>query len=142
MLRALITVALVLGSGASPEQAKVKPAASKSPDRPFASDSQPSPDFDEHAEQRLLDMANQARAEAGAPPLQFDEGLIQAAMLELMPDPPLTRDQVRLLKTDKVVSGREPTLGDLGVHPTPLRDFLPVLKGKYGASADPSPGRG
>jgi len=79
MLRALITVALVLGSGASPEQAKVKPAASKSPDRPFASDSQPSPDFDQQAEQQLLDMANKSRAEAGAPPLEFDEGLIQAA---------------------------------------------------------------
>jgi uncharacterized protein YkwD len=81
MLRALITVALILGSGASPEQAKVKPAASKSPDRPFASDSHSSPDFDEHAEQRLLEMANQARAEAGAPPLQCDEGLIQAARI-------------------------------------------------------------
>ena len=79
MLRALITVALVLGSGASPEQAKVKPAASKSPDRPFVSDSQPSPDFDQQAEQKLLDMANKSRAEAGAPPLEFDEGLIQAA---------------------------------------------------------------
>lgn len=81
MLRALITVMLVLATSASPEQAKVQPAASRSPDRPFASDSQPSPDFDEHAEQRLLEMANQARAEVGAPPLQFDEGLIQAARI-------------------------------------------------------------
>jgi uncharacterized protein YkwD len=79
MLRALITVMLVLATSASPEQAKVKPAASKSPDRPFASDSQPSPDFDEQAEQRLLEMANRSRTEAGAPPLQFDDGLIQAA---------------------------------------------------------------
>jgi uncharacterized protein YkwD len=79
MLRALITVVLILGSAASPEQAKVKPAASKSPDRPFASDYQPSPDFDQQAEQELLTMANQARARAGAPPLQFDDGLIQAA---------------------------------------------------------------
>jgi uncharacterized protein YkwD len=79
MLRALITVALVLGSSAPPEQAKVKPAASKSPDRVSASDYQPSPDFDVQAEQQLLEMANQARANAGAPPLQFDEGLIQAA---------------------------------------------------------------
>ena len=79
MLRALITVMLVLATSASPEQAKVKPAASKTPDRPFASDYQPSPDFDEQAEQRLLEMANQSRAEAGAPPLAFDDGLIQAA---------------------------------------------------------------
>ncbi|HST08920.1 MAG TPA: CAP domain-containing protein [Terriglobales bacterium] len=79
MLRALITVVLILGSAASPEQAKVKPAASKSPDRVVASDYQPSPDFDQQAEQELLTMANQARAQAGAPPLQFDDGLIQAA---------------------------------------------------------------
>jgi uncharacterized protein YkwD len=79
MLRALITVMLVLATSASPEPAKVKQAASKSPDRPIASDYQPSPDFDERAEQRLLEMANQSRAEAGVPPLAFDDGLIQAA---------------------------------------------------------------
>src|SRR5215475_802831 len=79
MLRALITVMLVLATSASPEQAKVKPAASKIPDRPIGSDYQPSPDFDEQAEQRLLEMANQSRAEAGVPPLSFDDGLIQAA---------------------------------------------------------------
>jgi uncharacterized protein YkwD len=77
MLRLLITVALVLGgTGTPPEQAKVRPATAKTSIAPA---SQPSPDFDEQAEQQLLEMANQARAKAGAPPLQFDEGLIQAA---------------------------------------------------------------
>ena len=77
MLRLLITVALVLsGTGTPPEQAKVKPANAKTS---IAPDFQPSPNFDEQAEQQLLEMANQARAKAGAPPLQFDEGLIQAA---------------------------------------------------------------
>jgi uncharacterized protein YkwD len=78
MLRAPIIVVLVLSTGATPEQAKVKPAAAKSSDR-VASDYQPSPSFDEPAEQQLLEMANQARAQAGAPPLQFDEGLVLAA---------------------------------------------------------------
>ena len=56
---------------------------------------------------------------------------IQAGVLELFPNPPLTRDQVQLLKTDKVVSGREPTLGDLGVQATPLDEkFLSVFKDK------------
>jgi NADH dehydrogenase len=45
---------------------------------------------------------------------------MQAALFERLPNPPLTRDQVRLLKTDKVVSGAELTLGDLGVQPRPL----------------------
>ena len=55
-----------------------------------------------------------------------------AAVLELLPAPPLTRDQVRLLRTDKINSGREPTLADLGVRPTDLRAFLCAFKAKYG----------
>jgi NADH dehydrogenase len=64
-------------------------------------------------------------------PIPFALAEMQAALLELLPNPPLTRDQVRLLKTDKVVSGVEPTLGDLGVQPRPLEEFLAVFKGKY-----------
>jgi uncharacterized protein YkwD len=79
MLRALITVVLVLGSVAAAEQAKVKRAAAKSSDRTVASDYQPSPSYDQPAEQRLLEMANQARTQVGAPPLQLDQGLILAA---------------------------------------------------------------
>jgi uncharacterized protein YkwD len=77
---ALITaVALVLGTSAAPEQARVKPASSKSPDRPIASDSTPSLIFDQQAEEQLLEMANQARARVGAPPLKFDAGMTLAA---------------------------------------------------------------
>jgi hypothetical protein len=43
----------------------------------------------------------------------------------------LTRDQVRLLKTDKVARGAESALGDLGVQPRPLEEFLGVFKDKY-----------
>src|ERR1700730_15527154 len=64
-------------------------------------------------------------------PIPFTLAEIQARLLELFPNPPLTRDQVRLLKTDKVVSGAEPTLGDLGVQPRPLEEFLAVLKDRY-----------
>ena len=64
-------------------------------------------------------------------PIPFTLAEMQARLLELLPNPPLTRDQVRLLKTDKVVSGAEPTLGDLGVQPRPLEEFLAVFKDKY-----------
>jgi uncharacterized protein YbjT (DUF2867 family) len=64
-------------------------------------------------------------------PIPFPLAEMQAALLELLPNPPLTRDQVRLLKTDKVVSGVGLTLGDLGVQPRPLEDFLVVFKDKY-----------
>ena len=37
--------------------------------------------YDAQAEAVLLEMANRARAEAGVPPLQLDEGLTKAASL-------------------------------------------------------------
>jgi len=55
---------------------------------------------------------------------------MQAGLLELLPTPPLTRDQVKLLKTDKVVSGMEPMLDDLSAQPRPLEEFLAVFKDK------------
>jgi len=59
--------------GAKPaQQATLKPVAAASPDIPFT-------DFDSAAEHQLLDLANQARAQAGAPPLRLDPGLSQAA---------------------------------------------------------------
>ena len=65
-------------------------------------------------------------------PIPFALAEIQAGVLELFTNPPLTRDQVQLLKTDKVVSGREPTLGDLGVQASPLDEkFLSVFKDKH-----------
>ena len=47
------------------------------------------------------------------------------AILQILPGPPLTRDQVRLLRTDKVVGPDEATLADLGVAPVALEDALP-----------------
>ena len=41
-------------------------------------------------------------------PIAFAMAEMQAGLVELLPNSPLTRDQVQLLKTDKVVSGREP----------------------------------
>jgi uncharacterized protein YbjT (DUF2867 family) len=64
-------------------------------------------------------------------PIPFSVAEMQAGLLELLPNPPLTRDQVRLLKTDEVASGVESTLGDLGVQPRPLEEFLGVFKDKY-----------
>ena len=64
-------------------------------------------------------------------PIPFALAEMQAGLLELLPNPPLTRDQVRLLKTDKVVGEVEPTLGDLGIQPWPLEEFLAVLMDKH-----------
>ncbi len=56
----------------SAQRATLKPASATSPDIPFV-------EYDPEAEHVLLDMANQSRAQAGAPPLKLDAGLCQAA---------------------------------------------------------------
>lgn len=56
------------------QTAKLTPVAATGPDIPFR-------DFDSQAEQQLLELANQARQQAGAPPLTLDSGLSQAARI-------------------------------------------------------------
>lgn len=45
--------------------------------------------------------------------------------------PPVTSDQVELLKTDNVVSGQYPGLAELGVSPTTLEAVLPTYLYRY-----------
>ena len=45
--------------------------------------------------------------------------------------PPLTRDQVELLRTDNVVSPGAPGLADLGVQATALEAMLPTYLFRY-----------
>ena len=59
-------------------------------------------------------------------PIPFFVAEIQGTMLQMLPTPPLTRDQVELLKTDNVLGGGAPGLGALGVSPTPLEAVLPT----------------
>jgi NADH dehydrogenase len=59
-------------------------------------------------------------------PLPFAVAQFEARFLEALPKPPLTRDQVELLKQDNVVGGHEPTLKDLGIAPTALETVLPT----------------
>ncbi|HSO43633.1 MAG TPA: complex I NDUFA9 subunit family protein, partial [Rhodospirillales bacterium] len=51
---------------------------------------------------------------------------IQGSVLQMLPTPPLTRDQVELLKTDNVLGGAMPGLAALGITPTPLEAVLPT----------------
>jgi len=60
------------GAGAPAQRATLRPAAATAADIPFS-------DYDSDAEQMLLNLANQARAQAGAPRLTLDAGLCQAA---------------------------------------------------------------
>jgi len=56
---------------------------------------------------------------------------IEAAFLEWLPTPPLTRDQVKLLKTDNVVSEGALTLADLGITPTACEAILPTYLDRF-----------
>ncbi|HXC44640.1 MAG TPA: CAP domain-containing protein [Candidatus Dormibacteraeota bacterium] len=58
----------------SASQASLKPASASAADVPFR-------DYDSAAEHILLDLANQARSQAGASPLTLDSGLSQAARI-------------------------------------------------------------
>jgi len=65
-------------------------------------------------------------------PLPFFAARIQAALLQLLPKPLLTVDQVRLLEKDNVVSDGALGLKDLGVlHPTSAEVVLPAYLYRY-----------
>jgi len=64
-------------------------------------------------------------------PLPFSLARLQAAVLERLPKPPLTRDQLELLKRDNVVSGKMPTLADLGIAPTAVEVILPTYLSRF-----------
>jgi uncharacterized protein YbjT (DUF2867 family) len=64
-------------------------------------------------------------------PLPFGLAALQAALLELLPVPPLTRDQVKLLAHDTVVGTEALTLHDLGITPTAAEPILPTYLDRF-----------
>jgi uncharacterized protein YbjT (DUF2867 family) len=74
-------------------------------------------------------------------PLPFGLASLAAAFLQLLPNPLLTVDQVRLLKRDNVVSPTAAGLSDLGITPTSVEAIVPSYlwryraKGEYAADA-------
>jgi uncharacterized protein YkwD len=71
----IASLALLLKSGAPPANASSQVASAPAVTGSY----QPSPGENLEAEQQLLDLANQARAQAGISPLSRDEGLADAA---------------------------------------------------------------
>jgi len=64
-------------------------------------------------------------------PLPFALAEVMAAPLELLPVPPLTRDQVRLLRHDNVVTPGAPGLEALGIEPTAIELVIPTYLDRY-----------
>lgn len=67
----------------------------------------------------------------GLVPLPFELAKVLAFFMELLPAPPLTRDQVELLKSDNVCSGDLPGLRDLGIEPKSAEIVLPTYVDIY-----------
>ena len=64
-------------------------------------------------------------------PIPFWLGAIMGFFGELLPIPPLTRDQVTTLKSDNVLTGNLPGLGDLGIDATAAEPILPTYLDTY-----------
>ena len=62
-----------------------------------------------------------------------------ARVMEYLPDPPLTRDQLVLLQSDNVVGEGAKTLLDLGIAATPMEVIVPGYLRAFGRKRVPSP---
>jgi len=56
---------------------------------------------------------------------------VQARFAEMLPNPPLTRDQLILLQRDNVVSPGALTLADLGIRPAAVEALVPVYLARF-----------
>jgi NADH dehydrogenase len=63
--------------------------------------------------------------------LPFGLASLQARFLSLLPEPPLTPDQVELLKRDNVVGSGALTLETLGITPTAIEAILPTYLSRF-----------
>ncbi len=64
-------------------------------------------------------------------PWPFWAASVNAWFLKMLPNPPLTPDQVKLLKRDNVVAAKAPGLADLGVTPSALEVIAPAYLARY-----------
>jgi NADH dehydrogenase len=64
----------------------------------------------------------------------FGIATLQARVLEMLPEPLLTRDQVELLKQDNVVAPGMPGLAALGITPTPIELIVPQYLARHRAA--------
>jgi NADH dehydrogenase len=63
--------------------------------------------------------------------LPFGVAELQAKLMSVLPNPPLTPDQVELLKRDNVVSPGALTLSSLGITPTTVEAILPTYLDRF-----------
>ncbi|MGH6876827.1 MAG: complex I NDUFA9 subunit family protein [Rhizomicrobium sp.] len=64
-------------------------------------------------------------------PVPFSVAMVKASVLGLLPKPLLTRDQVRLLEQDNVVSPGARTLADLGIEAEAVEAIIPAYLWRF-----------
>lgn len=64
-------------------------------------------------------------------PLPFAVGAVQAFFLQYLPTPPLTPDQIKLMRVDNVARGGKPGLAELGITPTAVEGIVPSYLHRY-----------
>ena len=64
-------------------------------------------------------------------PLPLSIAQLEAVFLEMLPVPPLTRDQVKLLGRDNVVDPAALSFKDLGIQPTGVEAILPTYLSRF-----------
>jgi uncharacterized protein YbjT (DUF2867 family) len=69
-------------------------------------------------------------------PLPFGIASLKAMFLQLLPNPLLTVDQVRLLRRDNVASTTAAGLSDLGITPTSVEAVIPSYLWRYRAKGE------
>jgi uncharacterized protein YbjT (DUF2867 family) len=63
--------------------------------------------------------------------IPFGLAALQARLMSILPNPPLTPDQVEMLRRDNVVSSGALTLAALGITPTPVEAILPSYLDRF-----------
>ena len=78
-------------------------------------------------EELLRVVAREARLKRILIPVPFAAWQALAWIVEMMPSPPITRNQVELMQVNNVPSSEMPGFGDLGISPHAVEDTLQVF---------------
>ncbi|EKV31986.1 NAD-dependent epimerase/dehydratase [Caenispirillum salinarum AK4] len=76
-------------------------------------------------------VAHETRRRRAIVPLPMWVADVEATFLQMLPKKILTRDQVRQLRKDNVVSGEFPGLKDLGIEPTTVEAIVPTYLTRF-----------
>jgi uncharacterized protein YbjT (DUF2867 family) len=75
-------------------------------------------------EELLKAVAHEASLEPTLIPIPFAAWQVLAWFAEMLPSPPITRNQVELMQVDNVASPEMPGFGELGISPLSIEDIL------------------